>query len=36
MPDDVIQSLPEADLVDMVEYLYSLKSPVFVPGEKNE
>jgi putative heme-binding domain-containing protein len=35
MPDDVVRSLPEADLVDIVEYLYSLKSPAFVPGEKN-
>jgi putative membrane-bound dehydrogenase-like protein len=36
MPDDLIVHLPENDLVDMVEYLYSLKSPAFVPGEKND
>jgi putative membrane-bound dehydrogenase-like protein len=35
MPDDLIMNLPEHDLVDMVEYLYSLKSPAFVPGEKD-
>jgi putative heme-binding domain-containing protein len=27
MPDNLLQYMPEADLVDMVEYLYSLKSP---------
>jgi putative heme-binding domain-containing protein len=36
MPEDLIVHLPENDLVDIVEYLYSLKSPAFVPGEKSD
>src|SRR5262249_2497870 len=31
MPDNLIVHNPEADLVDMVEYLYSLKNPPVVP-----
>src|SRR5262249_12914179 len=31
MPADLIQHLPENDLIDVVEYLYSLKSPALTP-----
>lgn len=31
MPADVVLHLPENDLIDVVEYLYSLKSPVLTP-----
>jgi putative membrane-bound dehydrogenase-like protein len=36
MPDNLIVHIPEADLVDMVEYLYSLKNPPVVPTSRRE
>jgi putative membrane-bound dehydrogenase-like protein len=32
MPDDLIRYLSEEDLIDLVDYLYSLKSPPLTPG----
>ncbi len=33
MPDNLIVNIPEADLVDLVEYMYSLKNIGFVPAK---
>ena len=32
MPDNLLLYLSEDDLLDVVEYMYSLKSPALTPG----